>query len=417
MKQPILVKLKMRGIYKSSLSVIGLLLVGILTVGFFYLSYLNFKDGDSDIEVNGTLSINYADGKKFRVDDKKTITFSISNSSDRVSYYHIGFKKVKGSGEYKLSYQNVVVTEGKLNNAEYFNEDYISIDAGETKLYTLELTNTGNETLQGVINVNLQGGKIVTFADSILINNIPTEDTLTEVGVDPAIENEGLIKSSDDIGVSYYFRGNVTNNYVLFGDMLWRIVRINGDGTVRLVLNEFASTLTNYYNEYNENIDYKSSNINTYLNSWLEDNLRNKLNYIANTKFCSDITKDANYNYLTYTRIMTNKIPTLNCLGTSFNSNIGILSVDEVVLAGASPNSDNHDFYLYNEKTNNVWYTMSGAKGNASSLNMFMIDENGKLKYDVNGNLYREVRPVINLIKNVEVTGNGTIDNPYQIKE
>ena len=257
----------------------------------------------------------------------------------------------------------------------------------------------------------------MTFADSILINNIPTEDTLTEVGVDPAIENEGLIKSSDDIGVSYYFRGNVTNNYVLFGDMLWRIVRINGDGTVRLVLNEFASTLTNYYNEYNENIDYKSSNINTYLNSWLEDNLRNKLNYIANTKFCSDITKDANYNYLTYTRIMTNKIPTLNCLGTSFNSNIGILSVDEVVLAGASPNSDNHDFYLYNEKTNNVWYTMSGAKGNASSLNMFMIDENGKLKYDVNGNLYREVRPVINLIKNVEVTGNGTIDNPYQIKE
>lgn len=417
MKQPILVKLKMRGIYKSLLSMIGFLFVFVCVVGVFYLSYLEFADGNSDIEVNGALSINYTNGKKFIIEDNKTIGFSISNSSEDVRYYSIGFKSVRGTGEYKLYYKNVVILEGDLKNTDYSKEEYISIDAKETKDYILEIKNTGNEPLSGTININTQGTKVITFADSILSNNQPSNDALTQVGIEAATENEGLIKSSDDIGVSYYFRGNVSNNYVSFGDMLWRIVRINGDGTVRLVLNDMADTLSNYYTDYKDNISYKDSNINTYLTSWLEVNLKNEMDYLANTKFCADINHDSANNYASFTRIMTNKIPTLNCLGTSFNSNIGTLTIDEIILAGASPTDSNKKYYLYNDKVNDVWYTMSGAKGDKSSMNMFMIDGNGKLKYDVNANFYRKVRPVINLVKNTEVTGNGTLDNPYQIKE
>ena len=42
-------------------------------------------------------------------------------------------------------------------------------------------------------------------------------------------------KAEDDLGITYYFRGNVENNYVKFANYYWRIIRINGDGTIRIV--------------------------------------------------------------------------------------------------------------------------------------------------------------------------------------
>ena len=47
--------------------------------------------------------------------------------------------------------------------------------------------------------------------------------------------NGYLCKAKDAYGDSYYYRGNVTNNYVKFAGFYWRIVRINGDGTVRVI--------------------------------------------------------------------------------------------------------------------------------------------------------------------------------------
>ena len=45
-----------------------------------------------------------------------------------------------------------------------------------------------------------------------------------------------LASTEDDYGTSYYFRGAVKNNYVEFANKCWRIVRINGDGSIKLVL-------------------------------------------------------------------------------------------------------------------------------------------------------------------------------------
>ena len=46
--------------------------------------------------------------------------------------------------------------------------------------------------------------------------------------------DKGLYTMQDDYGTSYYYRGSVTNNYVLFGGYYWRIIRLNGDGSIRL---------------------------------------------------------------------------------------------------------------------------------------------------------------------------------------
>ena len=130
-------------------------------------------------------------------------------------------------------------------------------------------------------------------------------------------ENERVLNTApDDYGTSYYYRGNVLDNYVTFANKTWRIVRINGDGTVRLVLDDVAkdssgnvintkfnsSTNDNAYVGYmygtagsttydatHENIN--ESTIKTKVDKWYEDNLKtNYSNYLADTLFCNDKT-------------------------------------------------------------------------------------------------------------------------------
>ena len=45
-----------------------------------------------------------------------------------------------------------------------------------------------------------------------------------------------LASTEDDYGTSYYFRGAVKNNYVEFANKCWRIDRVGGDGSVKLIL-------------------------------------------------------------------------------------------------------------------------------------------------------------------------------------
>ena len=45
----------------------------------------------------------------------------------------------------------------------------------------------------------------------------------------------GLYKTEDDYGDSYFFRGDVTNNNVLLGGYYWKIIRTNGDNSIRLI--------------------------------------------------------------------------------------------------------------------------------------------------------------------------------------
>ena len=57
-----------------------------------------------------------------------------------------------------------------------------------------------------------------------------------------ATTDEGLFMTEDDDGPSYYYRGAVKNNYVSFAGFMWRIIRQNGDGSVRMI---YAGKKTN----------------------------------------------------------------------------------------------------------------------------------------------------------------------------
>ena len=57
-------------------------------------------------------------------------------------------------------------------------------------------------------------------------------------------ETDGLYMAEDDEGESYYYRGAVKNNYVSFAGFTWRIIRRNGDGSVRMIYSGKSTTDT-----------------------------------------------------------------------------------------------------------------------------------------------------------------------------
>ena len=70
---------------------------------------------------------------------------------------------------------------------------------------------------------------------SAVIKQGTKDNPTTSIGT-AATTNEGLIKTTDDYGTAYYYRGAVENNYVTFAGMCWRIVRTTGNNDVKLVL-------------------------------------------------------------------------------------------------------------------------------------------------------------------------------------
>ena len=246
---------------------------------------------------------------------------------------------------------------------------------------------------------------------------------------------KGIYVSEDDFGTSYYFRGAVENNYVKFGtysedlyygtnsegylivgtscdnipydceklasagaDMYWRIIRINGDGSIRMIYagtEAYANGSTSqdtsyignsaYNNNSNDNtyIGYmygttgsstyeethkntNNSTIKTYIDNWYKTYLNSYTDYLQDTIYCNDrsvtpvssfagmeltgngtgITVTA-YSNLTRNYVNNPAVPSLKCtnindrftINTS-NGNgaltypVGLITTDEIVLAG-----------------------------------------------------------------------------------
>ena len=393
--------------FKSMLYFIFMLILTVSALGVGYIFYDKITS-DSDIVVDGKITINYLDGKKFSLNGNKSIAFSVTNNDTETKYYYIQLTDVYASGvTYSLKSSDGLNMKNELKSEIVFNQ--VSINGNETINYTLEFNTDGNTSYSGVLQVGVKENEKNTFADVILANNKVNERSLTENG-DVATLDEGLLKKEDDLGVAYYFRGSVKNNNVLFAGKNWKVVKINGDGSIKLVLDNIVDEISKYYSE---DYSFLNSTIFEKLNNWYTNNLNDYSDYIAYYKFCNDTVLEDD-NYLAYNRVITNKIPTFVCLGNLVNSRIGLLTIDEVSLAGGST-GENKSYYLYNEKITNSYYTMSSASSRYGNYYPFVVDTDGSISSNVNGNLLRGVRPVINIIKTAKVSGNGTNEEPYEI--
>ena len=385
-----------------------------------------------------------------------------------------------------------------------------------------------NKTYQSKISVTIGQGisnpiKEGTMAYDILQKNILVA-TEPDFSIISSEVNENVYKTIDDLGDSYYFRGNPTNNYVQFGEtsdfyyyeipeefcyvdscsyltlelceaaeardyitygqadctlktvvggssMYWRIVRINGDGTIRLVYDgttkvengiAHSATIgnTTYNGEDYLNVNYGDSDIKGVVDTWYNTHL--KTNYetsIADGIFCNDKevtnttyydeygnTEDENGNPITkenathateYYASLSNKTPQLTCTreedryttSTSLGNGqlthpVGLLTADEAFFAGGAQYSNsNTSYYLYSGES---FWTLSpsynGGIGPGSGAHVWLVNSEGQL---TENNVYGDgmgqyylyaIRPVINLRTDVEFTGDGSFENPYVIK-
>ena len=333
-----------------------------------------------------------------------------------------------------------------------------------------------------ISNVTKRSKCNIYFVDVEKINIGNVAVPLDDYGLCPTVNADGtatvteaeskygyLCSMKDAYGTSYYYRGNVTNNYVKFAGFYWRIIRVNGDGTVRVIYDGKSAHVngesssdriigTSAFNDKcddNAYIGYmygtagsssyeethantNNSTIKTYLDTWYENNIKGTTNeqYIADNLFCNDRsyapnnsgagagTSITDYRWYNFSSNVNNNKMMLTCPqkndaftvtdiskgNGALTYGIGLVTTDEVVLAG-SLSSRNYNYYLYNGE---YYWTMSPDR---------FDDEDGTLERYVSSDglvgsdgavfVSLGARPVFNLKSEILNNGNGTASNPY----
>ena len=129
----------------------------------------------------------------------------------------------------------------KLKSGTTFIGNFTDYVSNETNKYYTCL-NTSGACSTAYVYYSIQ---IVKGENSVYRCFVRNADVYTEQISGSSISNPGLYYAEDDYGDSYYYRGAVRNNYVNFAGFLWRIVRINGDNSIRLVKETNISVSTN----------------------------------------------------------------------------------------------------------------------------------------------------------------------------
>ena len=136
---------------------------------------------------------------------------------------------------------------------------------------------------------------------------------------------------------------------------------------------------------------------------------------------------ESSHNYVAYERLVDNKTPILKCSNSSdlytvndsskgnkgLSNPIGLITADEVVMAGGVYGQTNTKYYLY---IGQEYWTMSPYDFDSDGWNdMFIVNLDGKVTSDWSEAPYG-VRPVINLASDVTLSGTGTASDPYIVE-
>lgn len=377
-------------------------------------------------------------------------------SGDVVLAYSID--GVKGSDAFpkqNTGYEGVSVTCDNEASAEWDNT-----------IWSIKMTNSGNGK-RVKCNVDFKSQETKTISGiTFKLNTFSPDFSKSACSTCESTES-GVFAAEDDYGTSYYYRGSVENNYVDFAGKIWRIIRINGDGSVRIILNDVLETTSSFNSAHTDNAyvgymygtpgsaSYTEAHTNTNdselkksLDTWYENNLKNYIAYLVDDGFCNDRsileiidnygTSSMETHYEGYARI-TASLPSLKCsqsndLFTTSSASIGnkaliypiaTITADEVMLAGSSGGMFDGNWNMTKESASYLdigkeYWTMTPAGFFApyrvTSLvsGVFCVGTSGSLDdywvYQLQG-----IRPVINLRSDAIKSGNGEVNTPYKV--
>lgn len=239
-------------------------------------------------------------------------------------------------------------------------------------------------------------------------------------------------------GFTYY---ELKNN-VMFAGFAWKIIRINADGSIRLIYNGPTSRTRGvasvigggvYSNDHSDpkhagyTYDGTDSAMKARIDSWYNTNLSLLSdNIVQNAKYCNDTTtitcvvndQPNSICYGSYQRTNTGRTPTYECpvtdksYGGEYSLNIGALSIDETVYAGAIYATPNYTFYLRSGVT--YWTMSPDCSPSGNMANVWYISYIGPVYGRYTTYATFGTRPVINLKPDAKVSsGTGTLDDPW----
>ena len=454
-----------------------------------YVLTLTYKEMNEDQSEDMNKTIN---GKiqiynlKDIVDIEGTVTNALA--TDYVQINSVEKKSQIINGEYKLpavepgvhtirvfdkdgvekSSRQITIKKGKTTSV---SGNTITItDDSQTISMTLNRTTTSSDSISNTI-IDYNPFEKGTLAYNILtnaknkINGTELKENLSTVGMttDGTKKNDRYLSTAvDDYGTTYYFRGNVLNNYVKFAEMCWQIVRIQGDGSIKMIMNSettncYSQTLatdgargkkgsyivTNYGyktdSSNNIHLDYinSSDSARIKLNTWLNTKLNTtEQNLLKNDRWCVGISLKSN--------IPSYKCRTSGITGGTDTNKIGMLTMDELIYAGMKEysweelqNLDHLDYYNYIQDPGSSssfgnWYIFAasndfpyGFNSDGGTIIDFaaFVSNLGVIRHDTNvtdlstGWCDVGLRPVVSLLPNVQYnSGDGTVSNPYIIK-
>lgn len=467
----------------------------ILGVGIsyaFYAAIIKGNETSTTLQLEaGTLSINYDGGnvvvaKGFLPGDQpfatKTFTLTGNNDSELNMpytftlvvdantfnngsiFYSLGGENTSNNGRIVEDSYNMVSNSGLVFGPGYFAPGATNaIHTYTFKFYFPDDGTDQSDEMNRVFeaHIKIEGAKITPeipggnenlFADGTIAgkiiggpNKTMVRNYVTNPGAAQPTTNEGLIQNLDDLGSTYYFRGTVENNYVMFANMCWRVVRIMGDGNVKITLDNVngacseATSTSAYYGD--ETFYYNGSSLTPSFNS--TDAYATLVNFYdekfnsANQKFIVDSIWCQDFTFAANTRLYNNS-PSFMCPDSSnsdvneyrnsliggsikkgnksLSHSIGLLTSDEIVFAGATSAGLNDKTYLYKTSYGQVMATMSPSTGDNYGFNIFYLWADGgsfdDIAYAANESSFY-MRPTIVINGKANVLGTGTINDPY----
>ncbi len=499
------IKLKWNG-RVVALAFASIALVMLLSVSYAY--FVSKVEGNEDAKATditaGEMKLEY-DGTSIvgmenaLPGDKKVITFTVRNKGTVTTQYNVDLTNVTNEflkdelvysikrngkdekGETPIPGSDTTLLEGVSIEKDQTDTYELTIEFKET--YSEQNYNQG-KTFNGLIQINsfdsthktiLGVSYPVIQEEPNFKEGFPTDDTSEE----DIIKGSGLYKTADDYGdTSYIFRGQVDNNYVHFANQDWRILRVNGDGTIRLMLKDKLTNSSSKYSSYTYNsstsahkyvgftwdgkpctndspcqVTYDNttqtfinknggtnSEIKTALEDWYKTNLNDYDEQIAYGLFCNDISygsgtddmsSTSNIYYGAYERIdyrgKEYGHPTLICpeqvnikgqprtYGGLYKTKIGLITVDELNMGGYS--REEPFVSAQNYLRRNYCYWLVSPYGYYNHLpQIFTGDDTGPLSgIDASGPGF--VVPVINLkTDNISYSGTGAEGDPIEIE-
>lgn len=402
------------------------------------------------------VSVSAVDGE----DNTYDVTITNPNS------YDVNYKVIEQNDLYKVEYNGTTDTYATISTGET-KTIRVVISGREDVIYEDMLTDSLGNLYKNItivlyaINpynankIELATNQKIYLQKSIKNNIIVAAGEITAYeeghtfnGVSSASEG-GLCSIIDPVSGNtiYFYRGNTTNNYVSFAGHMWRILRINSDGSLRLILDD--TTASSQYQTSNipdnltiedaiQLINWKSSVAYRTLHDWYDNNISTENQaYVVQTDFVFDTsyeytrssaTGQTCYYFGPYFRVGedgNNYQPTFSYTEDSLiQDNVGLITADELLYAGAYHKNSNTSFFLYNSSISTACWTMSPSFWDDSAnhkAGMMIYEPDGRMHdWPYGGGTITAslgMRPVISIRSDIEMSGDGTSLKPYKYGE